>query len=85
MTLDSRRARNLSVLSATRERGVDHCWHVVQVSDGVTLQRCVSEWQAQQRAADSGFDGAFAVAPITAAPPPPKPATRHTARKPRKR
>ena len=52
MSLDSRRARNLSTLSATRERGQDHCWHVV-TADGVTLQRCVSEWQAQQRAADA--------------------------------
>lgn len=53
MTLDSRRARNLATLSATRERGQDHCWHVVQVSDGITLQRCVSEFQAQQRAKDA--------------------------------
>jgi hypothetical protein len=52
VTLDSRRARNLAVLSATRERGADHCWHVV-TADGVTLQRCTSEWQAQQRAKDA--------------------------------
>ena len=50
--LDSRRARNLAVLSQTRERGPDHCWHVV-TEDGVTLQRCSSEWQAQQRARDA--------------------------------
>ena len=62
MSLDSRRARNLSTLSATRERGQDHCWHVV-TADGVTLQRCVSEWQAQQRAAalHRGDTGSLAI------------------------